>query len=129
MGNVSAGTGSVVATGTGGAGITVVVSSVGTLRAAFLGRRGQHHVGAVMVVKFGCKVESMMVATGVGWAGVGIGAPFDFLASLPTLRDALSGEITHVSKSEVLTRACTCVGSRGGSDLSGNGFRRIRRMS
>ena len=71
-------------------------------------------MGAVMVVKFGCKVESMMVATGVGWAGVGVGTPSDFLASLPTLRDALSRDMTHVSKSEVLMRACTCVGSRGG---------------
>ena len=130
MGSVSAGMGSSGAGCTGGSGINSVVGLVVTLRVIFLVRRGRHHLGAVMVDKFGCKGESMMVAIGVGWACVGVGTPSDFLASSPTLRDALlSGDITRVSKSEVLMRACTCVGSSGGSDWSCNGFRRIRRMS
>ena len=57
-----------------------------------------------------------MSAMGVDWAGVGVGTTFNFLASLPTLRDTLLGEMTHVSKAEVSRSACTCVGSRGGRD-------------
>ena len=50
----------------GGAGIGSVVNSFGTLQAGCLLQREHCCVGAVMVVKVGCKVGSKMFATGVG---------------------------------------------------------------
>ena len=129
MGSVFTGMGASEVGFTGGAGSDSVDSLVVSLLVVFLVCLGWHRLGAVMVDKVGCTDVSMMVARGVGWAGVGVGAQSNFLASSSTLRDVLSRDMTCVNNSEVLMRACTCVGSSGGSEWSCNGFHRIQRMS